>query len=265
MFGNRYLQFGNLQDFWDFSFRESISYKKDSRKPASEWYGGVTWEQTKKLATSGWWEGMEKVRSITAELSEVVATKIVRYDPEYCFAGNVVDVGMFLSNSPEYFLTKQIAEQEIKGKIVTIVCNISVSAAINSDVIIQKGAMVCALVDALEMSGYRCEIILNETSQYYESKLEVDVCIKKSNQSLNFAELAFCLAHPAMLRRIMFSVAELEGWADFAHAYGRPCSASQKGDIYVDEIFSLKVRNAEAIDWIIKQLQNQGVHLKNTY
>ena len=52
---------------------------------------------------------------------------------------------------------------------------------------------------------------------------------KKAQQSLNIVELAFCLAHPAMLRRFMFSVAELEGWADYAHAYGIPDEATDKG------------------------------------
>jgi len=45
------------------------------------------------------------------------------------------------------------------------------------------------------------------------------------------SDLAFCLAHPAMLRRIMFSVAELEGWSDFVYNYGYPAEASDKGDI----------------------------------
>ena len=177
--------------------------------------------------------------------------------------GGVVDVGAFLSNSPEYFMIKNPNEREQEGKIVKLVCSISFSAAIDSKVIIQRGAMICALVDAIEVSGYRCEIIVNETSISRNGKLEIDLTLKKPQQSLNIVELAFCLAHPAMLRRFMFSVAELEGWADYAHAYGIPDEATDKGDLYIDEIYSYIVPNSQAINWVTEKLKKLGVQIIN--
>ncbi|MEC5156109.1 hypothetical protein RCH13_000004 [Chryseobacterium sp. MP_3.2] len=197
------------------------------------------------------------------ELSEIVSSKIEKWIPEHAFAGNVIDVGMFLSSSPEYFLIKKCTEQELNGKIVTLVCSISFSWTINSEVIIQRGAMICALVDALEMAGYRCEIIFNQTTTYLNGKFEVDLCLKKAQQSLNITELAFCLAHPAMLRRFMFSVAELDGWADYASNYGYPAKDTETGDLYINEIFSSKVPNSIAIEWVIIQLSNQGIQINS--
>lgn len=260
---NKYVKFDDLQDFWDFSFRESSSYKKSSRNAASDWYGDVSWNEAKVLANSGWIEGMNDVRKMSVELSEIVSSKVEKWIPEYTYAGNIIDVGMFLSNSPEYFIIKNPTEQELSGKIVKLVCSISFSAAIKSEVIIQRGAMICALVDALEMSGYRCEIVINQTATSYGGKFEVDVCLKKAHQSLNITELAFCLAHPAMLRRFMFSVAEIDGWADYASAYGYPSTATEKGDLYIDEIFSLVVPNAKAIEWVITQLKKQGIQISD--
>ena len=123
--------------------------------------------------------------------------------------------------------------------------------------------MVCALADAIEMSGFRCEIIVNTTSFSKSRKFEVDVILKKAQQSLNITELAFCLAHPAMLRRFMFSVAELEGWADYAHAYGIPHEAKDKGDLYINEIYSYIVPNSQAINWVTEQLKKLGVQIIN--
>jgi hypothetical protein len=75
-------------------------------------------------------------------------------------------------------------------------------------------------------------------------------------------DLAFCLAHPAMLRKIMFSVAEIEGWADFAHCYGCPAEATDKGDIYIREVFSKTATNDQAISWTLDELAKFGINLE---
>ena len=256
---NKYLKFEDLYDFWNFSFRDSNSRKISSRKYKCEWNGNVLWEEAKILAISGWIEGLEQIRKLSVQMSEIIASKIVKYEPEYALGGGVIDIGAFLGNNPEYFVVKRPNEMEQKGKIVTIVCSVSFSAAIDSTVIIQRGAMICALIDALEMSGFRCEIIVNFTTTYQSGKIEVDVVLKKAQQSLNITELAFCLAHPAMLRRFMFSVAELEGWADYAYAYGFPYEATKKGDLYIDKIYSKEVPNDQAISWVTEQLKNLGI------
>lgn len=260
---NKYLKFEDLHDFWNFSFRDSNSYNKSSRAYKSDWYGNVSWEEAKTLAISGWIEGLNEIKKISVELSEIIVTKIVRYEPEYGVGGGVVDVGAFLSNSPEYFMMKNSTEKEQEGKIITIVCSVSFSAAIDSKVIIQRGGIVCALADAIEMSGFRCEIIANRTSFSESGKFEIDVTLKKAQQSLNIIELAFCLAHPAMLRRFMFSVEELEGWADYAYCYGTPHEATEKGDLYIDAIYSYIVPNSQAINWVTEKLKKLGVQIIN--
>ena len=91
---------------------------------------------------------------------------------------------------------------------------------------------------------------------------EVDVKIKKADQPLTMIELAFCLAHPSMLRQMMFSVAEIEGWSDSVDAYGYPATATNKGDLYVQEIFSEEVSDEKAIDWVFKEIEKLGIDLK---
>lgn len=132
--------------------------------------------------------------------------------------------------------------------------------------------MVCALVDAIESAGYRAEIICNlATSKYGMDRngdnkemgwFEVDVTVKKANQHLNRTQLAFCLAHPAMLRRVMLSVAEIEGWSDYASNYGSPATATDKGDLYIEEIFTGEISNNEAIEWVLSELNKLGIQIK---
>jgi len=97
-----------------------------------------------------------------------------------------------------------------------------------------------------------------------DARLEVDVVIKKVNQPLDMSELIFCLGHPSMLRRIMFSLAEKVGWADFAYSYGSPGEASKKGDLYIKEIYGEEVNNDTAIDWVLEELDKLGIHITDT-
>jgi hypothetical protein len=269
---NKHLVFEDLHKFWEYSFKESNAYNKESRTYANNWSGGLDWNESKRVALMGWQKGLVEVDKFQARVNELIISKIVRHKPVYALAGNYIDIGNYLSNDPECFIAKEYDENNQKGKIITIVCSISFSAAITPETIIQRGAMVCALIDAIEYAGYRVEVICNETSSKSNSNrdgsnkdrgwLEVDITIKKANQALNKIELAFCLAHPAMLRRILFSVAEIEGWSDFVYGYGYPSKATNKGDIYIEEVFSGLVSDDKAINWIVSELQKLGITIE---
>jgi hypothetical protein len=269
---NKHLIFDDLHEFWLYSFRESDAYNKESRTYANHWSGGLDWKDSKHLALTGWQKGLTEIDKFQARVNELITSKIVRQKPVYAVAGNYIDIGNYLSNDPECFITKEYDENNQKGKIITIVCSIGFSAAISPETIIQRGAMVCALIDAIEYAGYRAEVICNKatsTSRFSRDGsnknngwFEVDVTVKKANQALNRIELAFCLAHPAMLRRIMFSVAEIEGWSDYAYCYGCSSTATNKGDIYIEEVFSGVVSDDRAINWIVTELQKLGITIE---
>jgi hypothetical protein len=266
---NKHLVFEDLHEFWQYSFRESNARIKSSRVYASTWSGGLSWNESKRLALMGWQKGLIEVDKFQAKVNELITSKIVRHKPVYAVAGSYIDIGHYLSNDPECFITKQYDENNQQGKIITIVCSISFSARIKAETIIQRGAMICALIDAIEYAGYRAEVICNEASSKSISNrdgfdkergwFEVDVTIKKASQALNKIELAFCLAHPAMLRRVMFSVAEIEGWSDYTKNYGFPSQATNKGDIYIEEVFSEIVSDDEAINWLVSELKKLGI------
>lgn len=268
---DKYLLFENLSDYWDFAFRESNSKKKSSRDLSEEWNGNLTWNQSKQLAQNGWVEGLKKIEKIQSSISPLLTNKIVQTTQEYSISGGSIDIGTYLANDPECFINKYYDEKEQEGKIITIVCSISFSSAISANIIIQRGAIICALIDAIEYAGYRVELICNMATSYsasdrtYETSqkrwFEVDVTLKKANQPLQMVELAFCLAHPAMLRRMMFSVAELEGWADYSSCYGYPAKATNKGALYLEEVFSKEVSNEEAIEWILLELKKLGIQI----
>ena len=258
---NKHLVFEELYDFWDFAFKESDARRKASRELKSDWNGDVSWNKTKRLAFNGWNDGLKEIEKYQASLNELTTSKIVRHLPVYAVAGSSVSVGNYLSNDPECFVFREYGEIRQEGKIVKLVCSVSFSSSISAATIMQRGAMICALVDAIEYAGYRAEVICNFSARFKKGSFEVDVTIKKANQPLNRIELAFCLAHPAMLRRVLFSVAEIEGWSDFAFAYGCPSKASNPGDFYIDEIFSDVVSNHKAIEWLLSNLAKLSISI----
>jgi hypothetical protein len=272
---NKELHFDDLSSFWRYAMQESSAYRKSSRDNHSlQWSGGLTWEEAKLMAISGWLEGMNEIEKYRAQILPIIAEKVLRPQQIYAIAGYNVDVGSFLANEPECFIAREYEEKNYPGRIYKIVCSISFSAAITPETIIQRGAMICALIDAIEFAGHRAEVICNDAmsssdyAEYRQGKnkergwFETSVMVKKSTQALEMTDLAFCLAHPAMLRKIMFSVAELNGWSDFVHNYGYPAEATDKGDIYIEEVFSGTVPDKHAITWVLKKLENLGINLE---
>lgn len=272
---NKELSFDDLSKFWNYAMQESIAYEKSSRENNDlNWSGGLTWEQAKIMAISGWQDGMKEIEKYRAKLFPKIAEKVLRTNQIYAIAGYNVDVGSFLANQPECFIAREYEERNYPGRIFKIVCSISFSAAIQPETIIQRGAMICAMIDAIEYAGHRAEVICNDAStisdyeEYRQGKhkdrgwFEVSVVVKKSTQPLEMTDLAFCLAHPSMLRRMMFSAAEIEGWSDFARNYGYPAEASDKGDIYIREIFSGTVPDDKAIKWMLDELDKLEINLE---
>jgi len=269
------LHFDNLSDFWSYTFKESIAKRKNSRFEGNlNWYGGVSWEEAKFLAKNGWKEGMEALEKYRATFFPVITAKVLRPTQIYSAVGYQVDVGSYLANQPEHFINHNFEERNYPGRIFKLVSSVSASAKIESQTIIKRGAMICALVDAIEYAGHRVEVICNDAASGAETEddrmglhkergwFEVSVCVKKPDQPLDMTDLAFCLAHPAMLRRIMFSAAELEGWSDFTNNYGYPAKATEKGDLYLQELFSGTMSDDAAIEWVMEQLSILNIDME---
>lgn len=266
------LRFEDLSDFWKFAMQDSKSKKKNSRKiNHNTWAGCQNWEEAKEIALYGWKDGLREVEKYQADIIPRVTERVLRREQKHDVAGYNVDIGSYLASQPEHFLSRDFNMRNYPGKIYTIVCSISFSEHILAHTIMQRGAMICALIDAIEYAGHRTEVVCNWVAHTKRkairnkknSTLEVDVIIKKVNQPLDMSELIFCLGHPSMLRRIMFSLAEKVGWADFAYSYGSPGEATNQGDLYIKEIYGEAVHSETAIKWVLEELEKLGIHIED--
>jgi hypothetical protein len=281
------LYFDDLHTFWQYAMGESEAVYLASRREGArvvEWSGGLTWEEAKRMALSGWGDIIPEIEKYRAVITPIITDKVLRPRQVYAVAGYSVDVGSFLANDPECFINREYEERNYPGKVFKIVCSVSHSSGISKNVIINRGAIICALIDAIEYAGHRVEVVCNNASAAYNDEnslkgqqkedgwFEVSVLIKKATQPLDMSDLAYCLAHPSMLRRIMFSAAEIEGWSDVSREYGYPAEATDKGDLYVKELFygefaneSEAVSDVKVIDWVLTQLRKLGVDIETDH
>lgn len=181
--------------------------KRNSRlHEDSDWRGTSTWEQAANLAQFGWTEGREQVGKIMSQI-EAVDRQIVRPAPVWDVTGDFVDVGRFCSGDPENMVRWEDRPQS--KRIVRIAVNMCVSAGVSAQTIRWSGACLLALVDRLEMEGVQCEIdMIFGIKGVGNGQMVCAVNLKTAGEPLWIDRMAFHMAHPSSLRRLMFSYLE---------------------------------------------------------
>lgn len=217
------------------------------------WRGTHTWQEAIDLTNKGWGEGLAEIRNIKAELEKMIpARPDLSYEPEpvpMLDCGEEIDVGEFVSGSPDHWVDWQCEERPKAGKVIRIVYCATVSAGYGPQVIKRRGAVALALVDLLESYGYRTEVVLHYGCQEYdyEGKPEVHIIttLKQAGEPLELDRLCYWISHPSSLRRMAFRAMENMP-QKLMNTYGRcrdlPKSYQREGDLMlgaaIGEVFS---------------------------
>lgn len=278
------LDFPTWGDYVNFAVNEKTDmnpYAQMSRRVGEiEWAGTETFEEAVKLASDGWTEGEKKTKALSHGLFAHVSHLIERQNVVYDVEGNGIDVAKFLNNEPECWQKFETELTQGSGhRLVRIVFNFSASSKVSSGVIMARGAAIAALVELLEYAGHRVELIAVQSIEYMgkpdtpssNNYGELRIGVKEFSQNLDMGRVSFALAHPAMLRRIAFSVWERGLDSDqrpklgIPANYGHPCDLrSDRGDIYIGKALLGEVQwenEKKAERWIINELKKQGVTL----
>lgn len=186
-----------------------------------KFYGSSSYEQGLAVAGTGWREGAERVAALRAELSGAVQAMAAARASQmtYDVVGECFDIGKIATGEPEFCMNWNEYGDERSQKVVKIVANISVSAAVNKETIYARGAACLAAVDLLETLGQRVELWIaigvTGTSQFDKrdyTQLDTQVCVKQAGQPVETDRLAFVLCHASMFRRLGFAHFELNGF-----------------------------------------------------
>lgn len=235
---------------------------RDVSRPS--WHGSHDWQETIDLAMRGWPEGLRRIKEQVTVIERFIGPTKPRLDLAYAVQGpGTLDFNRYQQGRPDsWVIWEDGAPQDGQSiRIVPIVFNLSTSGRVSTEVMFRRGAAVCALVDVLEHSNIRVEVILVEYATYgYGSAYAWKVMLKRAEDILDMDRLAFALCHASVLRRLMFSLAE-QYVPHLSGSYGSPRTWYEDGAINLDSA-SLSVRGAEdMVPWLIGQLAGYGIEV----
>lgn len=269
--------FPDFVTFRDQAIRGASAMRTDrrsSRKISEDkWSGTRDWDGAVALASSGWEEGAERARRAVAEFSSICGL-IRQRDPIRDVIGATVDVGAFLAGEPECWIryspgatTPGAGDQTIR-----IMVNVSASCNVSTEALIDRGIAALGLALAFDAAGLPAEIIGCETINDGADIASITFPIKPAAASFDVSLVAYALAHPSTLRRLVFSLEEQ--WPETVRrkfgipgGYGYPCDdpllENQPATIYLGAMHGSEHATFNSPErrliWIKEQLAKFGV------
>ena len=208
------LTFNSMTELLDYNERMPVLTNGTSHEQGRERFSGTsTYEKASELV-EGWHEGVEKIEHFARPVVDMISSKMERSDVFHDVEGMGIDVARFVEGEPECWQNYISTHVEGVGqRVLRLVLNGSTSGGINKEQMIERGSFVCATVDCLERAGFSVEVWYAFACRHYAYGNErwlsnINVKIKESNQPIDMARVAFALAHPAMLRRLLFATME---------------------------------------------------------
>lgn len=173
----------------------------------SDFYGCKDMPTALDMARGGWKEGVEKVERMRNRIMTLfpISKKAVRYG----VVGSVPSVPRAVAGNP---LNMKILENNssTKRKTITLISVMGANWSASTDTLSNRGAVVAAVVDHIEATGFSCEIITTAKSfgswsgtAGYEATTAIRV--KEPNHPVDISRLAFSLGHASMFRRLVFA------------------------------------------------------------
>lgn len=193
-------------------------------KYAMRWDGGLTLQEAADQAAVGWAEARTDADTIATQVSADVLkdTNTPRPSFELGFAGQVVDMGRFTSGHPMHMVDFAMVANDAAERVCVIVVGVCVSASIQPETMVKRGAAIVALMDVVASTGRSVEVWVEATTVTNGTTLQAAVRVKAAHQALDLDVLMYAIAHPAMFRRNLFGTWERSKGGDkLDYGYGR--------------------------------------------
>lgn len=234
-----------------------------SRRVSSKEWTPHDWDESIKLARSGWYGAESKIRVMVSEMTALNGSMAETVAFQMACEGEEYDVGALLEGRPEcmYLPTSEIT----KGRnIYKIAVPTSGNGGLSAEAFIKQGSMVCAVVKAIEERGQTCEVSAHQVGINGTLAARFDIPLMSAGDSIDIPFLAFAVAHPSTLRRLMFAVMEGDPeWkamgASAGGGFGRTHIIDLGGDIAVpgvEEVSRMSI--PECAEWVRKTVEGVG-------
>lgn len=284
-FRKEFSSFSQFVDFCENTPTDLPNDRRESRKEDEhyqEFTGVKNFKEAVTLAREGWPEGFKKSKELSSSMFDHVSEMIERVDVNHDVEGHAIDISRYVDGEPECWLKFEnvIQEAEAGNRLIKISFNCSVSSTVSRETIIARGATIVALIELLEYAGHRVELTLVfANGRMFDRQsnrppiMSSFIRIKDFDQNVNLTQLSYALAHPSVLRALMFSFMEIApeavrvmvGVPDAGYGTPRDILDEDKGDIHICHGYgeSPQWTNKESAEkWILEELKKQGVHIK---
>lgn len=258
------------------SLYDMAQYAKSNKRPESSqsgsesFTGSASLQDACDLAVAGWTECRPQVDVLLTDLQDRINTVMSdHYMVQHDVAGADVNMGLFMSGEPECMM-QFVPEPEARmGRVVKVLVNGVTNAGTHKDRIIARGVGVIALVNTLHLMGVGVELWFESPIVGTDGRTYSTVCkLHDSAQPLDIDNVMFALAHPSMLRRLVFSVQEQSEYkrqqrATTGNGYGS-CT-----NLMLDRVldFDVKVERLDykdpvadnPLEWIVNKVTGLGL------
>ena len=169
----------------------------------------MTWEDAMTTARDGgyWAEGAEKMVQGVADaaaLRENAPDPVVSND----VAGFMPDVPTYLAGQPDSMFAYQAGDMTTSQMPTVSIAIGTFSWAVDSHAVLNRGIAILSLIDAVEAIGYRVQLDYVGDNTGTGGLKKIRCVLKRPQDHWNAGQVAFAVAHAAMLRRLTVACLE---------------------------------------------------------
>ena len=159
------------------------------------------------MGLAGWHEIRPQVDSLFARVeSNINLAMGDMFESRFNVCGDSADIDRYLMGDPECMIDYVDVPQARMGRVVRLLINGSANSGISPDKIMERGVIVCTLIDVLNRMNVGVEVYLENCTGVWTANQFHSLLVKlhTSEQLLDVDNLMFAIAHPSMLRRVSF-------------------------------------------------------------
>jgi hypothetical protein len=187
---------------------DSIRHGVGRGNPDDEGWPGASWQEALRLAEDGWTTVLPEVEAEVAELRERVADRTTTMLlPAWDVTGSEVDIGAYLSGEPECMVDAVPQRVSARGRVVTFLVPAGYNHTTSHAAVHHRGVALAALCSSILAVGHSVEIWSGYCAYVSGKDRFASVArVISAAEPLDMGRLMFVMAHPAMFRRLWFSV-----------------------------------------------------------
>lgn len=192
---------------------------KDSENaPASrKWCLNTPYAAAWKLAKSGWLEGAKTARKALKAFNP----RDTRPDSKVDFYGHMPHVARYCAGAPDSMIRHAREGETGGGKVLTLYVSIVASCSQRAECMSNYGLAMAQYINQMEADGTRIELWAGFITSLSGKRHSFAFRVKRADQALDLAILAYAVGHPTMFRRLGFALIERSEGQECS-SYGSP-------------------------------------------